>query len=362
MPEKTDRTCPVPGKRLLGQVLVDGEFITPLDLARALEEQKRTNVMLGEALVRLRVIDPIDLKAALSVQAELGSIQDAIRVAAGVRMLLGELLLAAKRITPGQLDAALDEQRRTGERIGEILARMGWITRAELDAVLAFQQHQGGKGPSSERLRLGEILVATEQITRAQLDAALLRNRTSPKRIGDLLVEAGDLRPEQVERGLRIQKMLVTASLVAVLSLASGAEAQDVSRAGPGPSAARVEVSARVQATATLRVLWQQARIAITAADILRGYVDVRSASRIEVRNNSMRGFMLVFEGAGGLFREVYIRGLGREVQLGLGGGFAPMPYSLDPVVIDLSYRFMLDKEVRAGVYDWPLALSSRPI
>jgi hypothetical protein len=362
MPEKTDRRGPIAGRRLLGQVLVDGEFITPFDLARALEEQKRTNVMLGEALVRLGVIDPIDLKAALSVQGELGSIHDAIRVAAGVRMLLGELLLAAKRITPGQLDAALDEQRRTGDRIGEILARRGWITRAELDAVLAFQQHQGGEGPSSERLRLGEILVATGQITRARLDAALLRTRTSPKRIGDLLVEAGDLRPEQVDRGLRIQKMLVTASLVAVLSLASAAETQDVSRAGPGPSAARVEVSARVQATATLRVLWQQARIAITDADILRGYVDVRSASRIEMRNNSVQGFMLVFEAAEGPFREVYVRGLGREVQLGSGGGFAPMPYSQGPVVVELSYRFMLNKEIRAGVYDWPLVLSSRPI
>lgn len=362
MAEKTGKERAIAGRRLLGQVLVDGEFITPVDLARALEEQKRTNVMLGEALVRMGVIDPVDLKAALSVQGELGTIQDAIRVAAGVRMLLGEMLLTAKRITPVQLAAALDEQRRSGDRIGEILARRGWITHAELDAALAFQRHQDGTDSSSERLRLGEILVATGQITRVQLDAALLKSRTVPRKIGDLLVEAGDLRPEQVERGLRIQKKLVTASLVAALSLASVASAQDVHRAVAAPSAARIEVSARVQARATLRVLWQQARIAITDADILRGYVDVRSASRIEVRNNSLQGFMLVFEGAGGPFREVYVRGLGREVQLGAGGGFAPMPYTLDPVVMELSYRFTLDKEIRPGVYDWPLTLSSRAI
>lgn len=362
MPENGEMTGPLSRRRLLGQVLLDGEFITPLDLERALKEQKRTNEMLGEVLVRMGVLDSIDLKAALSIQGELCTIHDAIRAAAGVRMLLGELLLTANRITPEQLDAALGEQRRTGDKIGEILVRRGWITPRELDAVLAFQQHQGGGGPSSERLRLGEILVSTGQITRAQLNAALERNRNSPKRIGDLLVEAGDLRPEQVDRGLRLQKRLVTASLVAVLSLASGASAQDIPRAGPGSSSTRIEVTARVEARATLRVLWQQARIAITDADILRGYVDVRSATRVEVRNNSPQGFMLVFEGTGGLFREVYVRGLGREVQLGADGGFAPMPYAQHPVVLELSYRFMLDKEIQAGIYAWPLALSSRSI
>lgn len=362
MPEDRDLTDSVVCRRLLGQVLLDGEFISSLDLERALGEQKRTNAMLGEVLVRMGVLDPVDLKAALSIQGELGSLHDAIRAAAGVRILLGDLLLLAKRITPEQLEAALADQRRTAEKIGEILVRRGWITTRELDAVLAFQQHLGGGGPSSEKLRLGEILVATGQITRAQLDAALERNRISPKKIGDLLVEAGDLRPEQVDRGLRLQKQLVTASLVAVLSLASGASAQDNPRSGSGSSTTRIEVTARVEARATLRVLWQQARIAITDADILRGYVDVRSATRIEVRNNNLQGFLLVFEGMGGPFREYYVRGLGREVQLGAGGGFAPMPYTQQPVVLELSYRFMLDKEMRAGVYGWPLALSSRAI
>jgi len=362
VPEKNNAMNPVTGRRLLGQVLVDGDFISPQDLARALEEQKRTNEMLGEVLVRMGILDPVDLQAALSIQGELGSIQSAIRAAAGVRMLLGELLLTANRVTREQLEAALDEQRRTGDKIGEILVRRGWITRQELDAVLAFQQHQGGGRSSSERLRLGEILVATGQITRAQLDAALFRNRLSPKRIGDLLVEAGDLRPEQVERGLRIQKKLITASLVAVLSLASGASAQDAARAAPGSSIAHVEVSARVPARATHRVLWQQARIAVTDADVLRGYVDARSATRLELENNNLHGYLLVFEGTGGLFREVHVRGLGREVQLGSGGGFIPMPYAQVPIQVELSYRFLLDKDARAGVYDWPLFLSSRPI
>src|SRR4030067_1513404 len=96
-----------PPRRLLGQVLVDGELISSYDLDRALERQKRTNEMLGEVLVGMGVLDPADLKAALSVQGELASVKDAMRAGAGVSSLLGELLLAGERLTPGQLDAAL---------------------------------------------------------------------------------------------------------------------------------------------------------------------------------------------------------------------------------------------------------------
>src|SRR3989304_2593572 len=107
---------PVTGRRPLGQGLVDGGFISPQDPARALEEQKRTNEMLGEVLVRMGILDPVDLRAALSIQGELGSIQSAILAAAGVRMLLGALLLSANRVTRAQLEAALDEQRPTGDK------------------------------------------------------------------------------------------------------------------------------------------------------------------------------------------------------------------------------------------------------
>ncbi|HWS15059.1 MAG TPA: hypothetical protein VN450_02595, partial [Candidatus Methylomirabilis sp.] len=218
-------TPPPPARRLLGQVLVDGGFVSPGDLARALEEQNRTNEMLGEVLVRMKAADPAEIAAVVSIQSDLASLEDAVRSAAGVRQYLGELLLKARKVTPAQLEEALSEQRRTGEKLGEILVRRGTLTRGQLDAVLAFQKCQAGEAPSSVRFRLGEILVATGRITREQLEDVLSRQKLTKKNIGELLVESGAVEPRHVERGLRLQEMLVTAALVAVLSLAEVAGA-----------------------------------------------------------------------------------------------------------------------------------------
>jgi hypothetical protein len=365
--ENTKLQSETPPRRLLGQVLVDGEFITHYDLERALEEQKRTSEMLGEVLVRTRVLDPVDLKAALSIQGELASVKDAIRTGAGVRMLLGELLLSARRITPEKLDAALEEQRRTGEKLGGILVRRGWLTENELDALLSFQKHQSDEAPISKKLRLGEILVETGQITREQLDRALILQKQTRKKIGELLVEAGDILPHQVTRGLAIQRKLVTAALVATLSLASTASAQAASPAGNAirASSAKVKVSATIHARASIRIRHQTPTVVITGADIARGYVDVPAASRVEVRSNSPNGYLLVFEGMDGpdrTFREVTVRGLAREVQIGPGGGLVPQPHARGTEAMELGYRFILRKDARPGTYAWPLAVSTRPL
>ena len=221
-----------PDRRLLGQVLVDGGFVSQEDLARALEEQNRTNEMLGEVLVRMKAADPAEIAAVVSVQSDLASLEDAVKSAAGVRQCLGELLLKARKVTSEQLEEALSEQRRTGEKLGEILVRRGALTYGQLEAVLAFQKSQAGEAPSSVRFRLGEILVATGQITREQLEDVLAHQKLSKKNIGDLLVERGAVEPRHLARGLRLQEMLVTAALVAVLSLAEVAEAQE----NPGAS------------------------------------------------------------------------------------------------------------------------------
>jgi hypothetical protein len=49
------------------------------------------------------------LQGVLAVQKTLSSSEDAAKVAAGVRQLLGDLLVRAKKITPQQLDWALRE-------------------------------------------------------------------------------------------------------------------------------------------------------------------------------------------------------------------------------------------------------------
>lgn len=367
--DRIGRPAGCPARRLLGQVLVEGGFITRDVLDRALERQARTHELLGEALVRMGALDSLDLTAALSVQGDLSSAGSALRAAAGRRQLLGELLLAAKRITPEQLGEALAEQGRTGERIGEILVRRGALSREELAAVLAFQEHQGKGSEAPSPFRLGEILVATGQITRRQLDFALSRQGKTGGKLGELLVESGYVAPHQVSRGLAIQRKLVTAALVAVLSMASaqGAGAQEAAGIRPsgGRTSASIEVSASILPRTTLTIRSQPRLLVVTREDIRRGYVEVPAASRIEVRSNDPRGYLLVFENRAGPeapFREVIVRGLEREVQIGRGGGWVPRADARGPVSVELSYRFSLAEDVRPGEYPWPLSLSARPL
>ncbi|MDK2820112.1 MAG: type pilus assembly protein PilB [Clostridia bacterium] len=55
------------------------------------------------------------------------------------RRRLGDLLVEAGMITDNQLQQALAEQKRTGERLGKVLIRLGFIKEAQMLEVLEFQ-------------------------------------------------------------------------------------------------------------------------------------------------------------------------------------------------------------------------------
>lgn len=52
---------------------------------------------------------------------------------------LGELLIGKGLLTPGQLDHALQEQRSTGELLGAILVRKGWVKEEDMLRTLGEQ-------------------------------------------------------------------------------------------------------------------------------------------------------------------------------------------------------------------------------
>jgi hypothetical protein len=354
-------------KRLLGKILVEGEFISPKNLEVAVEQQKKTNDQLGETLVRMGLLDPLELKAVLSIQRDLSSSDDAVKIAAGVRLLLGELLLKAKRLTPAQLDYALREQQRTGEKLGEVLVRHGLLIDYELSAVLAFQERQRAETALSVKLRLGEILVTTGQISRDQLEDVLKQQKLSKKKIGDVLVEAGYVQAHQIDHGLKIQQKLLTAALVAALSLASIAGAGKAyagSASGPETSS-KVNVSAVVREHTTMTILSQAPEMVVTNADIMRGYVDIPAATRIIVKSNNPAGYLLSFEVMGdpsSIVNSVNVIVGGREVRLSPGGGWMPQPYVRGGATLDVHYRFVLVKDAQPGTYHWPLMVSVLPI
>jgi hypothetical protein len=358
-PKRKNSTLPYKlTKRPLGKILINGEFIAHQDLEQALENQIHTNELLGEILVHMGLVDQVDLKVVLSIQQDLVSLEDALKLAAGVRQLLGELLIQAKRITPEQLEHALQKQQRTGKKLGEVLVRLQVISAEELDGLLAFQQHQSDP-LRAVRLRLGQLLVTTNKITQEQLQNALRKQQLSPHRkIGELLVEEGYVTHEEVSYGLKLQRQLLTAALVAILSLSSPISLC-TEHSEAGSSDEQTTTGEMAAAYATLKIVYQTPELVVTQADILRGYVEVKSASRIEIRSNVF--FFLRFSGLEEPFKEVQIRGFGKDVVVDSGGSSLFLPDIRGFVTFELTYKFILLKDAHPGTYVWPVEISAHP-
>ena len=351
----------LPVKRPLGRILLDGAFIKPEALDAALAEQMRTNKLLGDILVELGMLDKAELYAVLWIQRDFSTVKEAIMAAAGLRHLLGELLLTAFCITQDQLNTALDEQKKTGEKLGEILVRLGFLDQRQINVTLSFQSRQGEKKiPSC--LMLGELLISAGYITHEQLEDGLKRQHESGsgKKIGEVLVEAGYAKQRHIDHGLRIQKKLVAAALIAALSLAPISEAVSAQTSTPAMST-QIQVTARVLARASVHVLRQPAEIVVTDADIKRGYLDVNVGSLLEIRNNSRAGVNMTFETHGLSFKEALVSGFGRDVALGPNGGIITHKI-IGTSVVALNYRFIFDESSQAGTYSWPLSVSVEPI
>ncbi len=56
-----------------------------------------------------------------------------------VRPHLGAVLLKSRMLTPERLDEALEEQRGTGKRLGEVLVERGWLFPQDIARALANQ-------------------------------------------------------------------------------------------------------------------------------------------------------------------------------------------------------------------------------
>lgn len=352
-------------KRLLGQILTDGDFIRYDDLDRVLKDQKKTNRMLGEMLVEIGLIDSLDLKAVLSVSESLASLDEALNLAAGVRRHLGELFIQAKHMTAEQLDLALQVQKRTGQKLGEVMIDLGFVTDGELDAVLKFQQNQAIEEPAPGSLRLGEILVAAHFISRTQLKDALSRQKASEKKIGEILVEEGYISHHELLRGLNLQGRLLTAVLVAILSLAPASKIYSAEPVPPDVSAgtAATKITESLQTHTSMKIVYQTTELVLNNTDIIRGYVDIPLGAHIEIQNNNLAGYLVVFAGLRNPVKEVIIQGLGKEALISSDGGWIAQPYhGRDPLTVELSYRFILSENAQPGTYIWPLKISVSPI
>ena len=140
--------------RLVGALFVERGLLTDEQLERALELQAETGDLLGEILVTEFDISRIELASVLAEQwAELeqeharhGDEEPTVDAHAGQptgtaaeRKRIGEIFLERGYIVETELDKALEDQKGTGQPLGEVLIGRGSLTRLDLASALAEQ-------------------------------------------------------------------------------------------------------------------------------------------------------------------------------------------------------------------------------
>jgi type IV pilus assembly protein PilB len=119
---------------------------------------------------------------------------------------LGQLLVHDRLITEQQLEQALTEQARQSayKPLGEILKELGFISRRDLQNVLARYRKQ---------IPLGELLLKLGVISREQLDEALALQKQSKQRLGLVLMEKGFVKKSRLAEAIALQLGISSATL-----------------------------------------------------------------------------------------------------------------------------------------------------
>jgi len=117
-----------------GELLIELGFVTEYQVQEALALQSLTGNRVGEALMSLGYITRNQLQRALSMALGRG------QPVALDRPPLGEVLVGLKYVQAPDVDAALDQQRRDGRRLGEILVEKNVCSYQQVYEALTLQQ------------------------------------------------------------------------------------------------------------------------------------------------------------------------------------------------------------------------------
>ncbi len=111
-----------------GDFLISKHLITDQQLRDCLklQEKAKRHLRIGEILVEQGYLDPASLIPSLHEYK--------------IQIRLGELLISNGELTFMQLLDALDEQRRTGDHLGEILVRNDFCEHETVNDALELQQ------------------------------------------------------------------------------------------------------------------------------------------------------------------------------------------------------------------------------
>lgn len=130
------------GRSRLGDMLMDRRLVTALQLDEAVRRQKESGKRLGEILREMNLVTEEQLERILRIQGDTGTASEGSGSTAGSKVRLGDILLDQKLVTAIQLDNAVEEQHRSGKKLGEILCEMGMVSKKALQQALDMQHNR----------------------------------------------------------------------------------------------------------------------------------------------------------------------------------------------------------------------------
>jgi|SRR5579864_575987 len=157
-----------------------------------------------------------------------------------------------------------------------------------------------------------------------------------------------------VTRTLTADRWRYTARIATVFAVCAVLGA--MSQAQAGAARADIQVSVTVMARTMIDSESSPRQLEVSAADVARGYVEVRGATSLLVTNTNRRGYILSVWPQVQVFSTVVVRSGDSQAELGADGGelFERRWGKMLPLALD--FRFMLAPGVTPGVYPWPLS------
>lgn len=199
--------------RRIGEILRDDQALAEPELARALARQQEAPRRLGEILVELGLVSQHELAQGLTSQARERSPAISSATFADPKAVerLPESLARRHRILPLTLSA--------GEMVVAAEAVFDDTVLAELQSVTGLRVRRVLVGPGEvlealervygrfrktrlKELRIGELLVEEGLLNQAQLEVCLQDQKTSRKKLGQIVVERGFVTEDAVYQTL----------------------------------------------------------------------------------------------------------------------------------------------------------------
>ena len=131
---------------------------------------------------------------------------------------------------------------------------------------------------------------------------------------------------------------------------------------GAGEARGRLDFAVVVPVALRVVPVSERRSLAIQAADVARGYVDVAAATALRVTSNNAAGFVAVIACDPGLVTRVEARIAGQRIDADAPGTSAHIEGGkMIDAPLRVDYRLFLAPGIVPGIYRWPVALRLAP-